>query len=70
MFVTEAGDDKRFLQRIEASIMQSLYNQPSPHRDILDEDMHFARRRHDEEPITVTHVCASTLYGIPKQLVM
>lgn len=70
IFVTDATDKKRLLERIEASIMQALYALPSPHKDILDENMHFAGRRDDEEPILAIHRCHAVLHGIPNQVVM
>lgn len=61
IFVADLNFDRRLLERIDASIMQTLYSQPSPCSDILDKGMHYSARREHEEPITVTNVCSAKL---------
>lgn len=70
IFTTGPISDKRILERIEASVMQALYQLPSPHRDVLDEGMHFSARKDGEDPILVHHSCPAILHGLPSQLVM
>ncbi len=68
IFVTHTVDlrkEERVLERLEAAIMNNLYQQPSPIRDIPDRGMHLAPRRDAETPIIVRNDCAALLYGLP-----
>lgn len=60
--------DKRLLYRIEASIMNNLYQQPPPICDIPDRGMQLAPRWDSEDPITIENKCNEKLYGLPSFL--
>ncbi len=75
IFVTDMGREpwvlereKRVLERMEASIMNNLYRQPSPICDIPDRGMHLAPRKDSENPIIVRNSCAAVLHGLPALL--
>jgi hypothetical protein len=59
---------KGVLERLEASIMNDLYRQPSPICEIPDRGMHLASRRDSENPIIVRNNCAVLLHGLPALL--
>jgi hypothetical protein len=65
IFVTNVGTKPRILERIEASTMNTLYQQPSPFCDIPDRGMMLAPRWNTESPILVKNKCAVMLYGLP-----
>ncbi len=65
IFVTDMGKEKRVLERLEASIMNNLYRQPSPICDIPDRGMHLAPRWRSEDPIIIKNGCAAVLHGVP-----
>ena len=65
IFVTDMGKDPRVLERIEASIMNNLYQQPSPICDIPDRGMQLAPRWDSENLIIVKNKCAVVLHGLP-----
>ncbi|MEJ7842051.1 MAG: hypothetical protein WKF95_09805 [Rubrobacter sp.] len=65
IFVTDMGKEKRVLERLEASIMNNLYRQPSPICDIPDGGMHLAPRWRSEDPIIIKNGCAAVLHGVP-----
>ena len=67
IFVADAGE-KRVYQRLEASIMNHLYRQPSPLCDIPDRGMHLAPRWSSEKPIIIKNRCAVYLHGLPLHL--
>lgn len=71
VFVTATIDmlkEERILERLEASIMDSLYQQPPPFCDIPDKGMMLAPRLKSEKPIIVKNKCAVKLHGIPIRL--
>jgi len=68
IFVANVGIQPRLLERLEASIMNRLYQEPSPFCDVPDKGMMLAPRWESEEIIIVKNECAATLYGLPKQL--
>jgi hypothetical protein len=71
IFITDTVDmsrEARVLERLEAAIMENLYQQPSPIRDIPDRGMHLAPRRNSESPIIVRNNCADLLHGLPAYL--
>ena len=71
IFVTDAGDmriETRVRERLEAAIMDHLYEQPSPICDIPDRGMNLRRRRDSENPIIVRNNCADLLHGLPASL--
>lgn len=61
----ERGKEKRILERLEAAIMLSLYEQPPPICDIPDRGMHLAPRWDSERPIHIKSSCHSVLLGLP-----
>jgi hypothetical protein len=65
IFVANVGTKPRILERIEASIMNTLYQQPSPFCDIPDRGMMLAPRWNTESPILVKNKCEVMLYGLP-----
>jgi hypothetical protein len=68
IFIADIGTEPRILERLEAAIMNRLYSQPSPLRDIPDEGMFLAPRWDSEEPIIATITCEATLHGLPEHL--
>lgn len=68
IFVAEVGTERRLLERIEASIMNHLNEQPSPYCDIPDQGMMLAPRWNDEEPILIHSHSKVSIHGIPKIL--
>lgn len=67
IFVAQPGNDERTLERIEATVMDLLYRQPAPLRDLPDRGMHLAPRRDTEAPIPVGSHCEHVLLGIPSE---
>lgn len=65
VFVTDVGIQPRILERLEASIMNNLYQQPAPFCDIPDKGMMLAPRWDSEPPIIVKNSCPANLYGLP-----
>jgi hypothetical protein len=65
IFITDPGSESRVLERLEASIMGSLYKQPHPICDIPDKGMQLAPRWDMEDPIIVKNHCAVILHGLP-----
>ncbi len=68
IFVADVGKEPRILERLEATIMNTLYKDALPFCDIPDRGMMLAPRWESESPITVFMRCAAKLYGIPQQL--
>ena len=68
IFVANVGVQPRLLERLEASIMDKLYQEPSPFCEIPDKGMMLAPRLEAEEIIVVKNECSATLYGLPKHL--
>ncbi len=68
IFVADVGTEPRILERIEATIMNTLYENTPPFCDIPDRGMQLSPRWKSERPITAFMRCAVELYGIPKQL--
>ena len=67
IFVADIGPEKRMRQRLEAKVMDMLYEQPPPLCDLPDRGVFLARRRSTEKPITVTSISTASLYGIPEK---
>lgn len=65
IFVADVGTQPRILERLEASIMNNLYQQPSPFCDIPDRGMMLAPRWNSENPIIAKNKCAVMLHGLP-----
>jgi hypothetical protein len=64
IFVTDIGIEPRMLERLEASIMNNLYQQPPPICDIPDRGMQLAPRLDSENPIVVNNNCSATIHGL------
>jgi hypothetical protein len=65
IFTVHVGTEPRLLERLEAAIMKSLYQQPSPFCDIPDKGMMLAPRRNSESRLFARNQCAAVLYGLP-----
>ena len=68
VFAADIGIEPRLLERLEAAIMNALYHQSSPLREIPDRGMMLAPRRNTETSMQVNNRCGSLLYGLPSQL--
>ena len=68
IFVADVGTERRLLERIEASIMNHLSQQPSPYSDVPDKDMMLAPRWNDEPPMLMNSRSKAKLYGLPECL--
>jgi hypothetical protein len=68
IFTADVGTQPRILERLEASIMNSLYQQSPPFCDIPDRGMMLSPRWDSELPIIVENKCAALLHGIPLYL--
>jgi hypothetical protein len=64
IFVADIGTEPRILERLEAAIMNNLYQQSSPFCDIPDKGMYLAKRLNSEIPITVKNNCSAVLHGL------
>ncbi len=65
IFVAKMEIEPRILERLEASVMNNLYQQPSPICDIPDRGMQLSSRRDSEDQIIVKNDCAVFLHGLP-----
>ena len=70
IFVANLGDDKRLRERVEAAIMNCLYEEPPPASSIPDRGMMLAPRRTAEHPVHLVSHCGSRLHGLPSVLVV
>jgi hypothetical protein len=68
IFVADVGEGPRILERLEASIMENLYRQPSPFCDIPDKGMFLSPRWDSEKPIVIENDCQETIHGLPRRL--
>lgn len=59
-------DQPRISERIEAAIMNCLYQQPAPLCDIPDKGMFLAPRRQNEQPFIVKNITDVHLHGLPQ----
>jgi len=64
VFAAEFTIERRLLERLEASIMDQLYNASKPFCDIPDRGMMLAPRWQSETPITVVSHATEVLHGI------
>lgn len=64
----EQGKNKRVLERLEAGVMLTLYEQPSPICDIPDRGMYLAPRWESESPIHIKNNSCFVLLGLPHSL--
>lgn len=65
-----AGGGLRLRERLEAGIMDSLYQQPPPFCDLPDRGMFLARRQPGELPVLIRSACSSALHGLPAMLLV
>lgn len=65
IFVADVGKAPRVCERLEASVMNNLYQQLSPFCDIPDRGMQLSPRWDSEEPIIVKNSCAVSLHRLP-----
>lgn len=68
IFVADVGTERRLLERIEASIMNHLSQQPSPYSDVPDKGMMLAPRWNAEPPMLMNSRSKAKLYGLPECL--
>ncbi|MGB9927424.1 MAG: hypothetical protein ACPK85_03335 [Methanosarcina sp.] len=68
IFVEDVGTEPRILERLETTIMNTLYKSAPPFCDIPDRGMMLAPQWKSESPITAFMRCSVELYGIPEQL--
>ena len=68
IFVADVGEDPRILERLEASIMENLYSQPSPFCDIPDKGMFLSQRWDSEDPVFIESNCSVNIHGLPSRL--
>ena len=68
IFLGEMGPEPRVLERLEAAIMNALYEQPPPICDLPDKGMHLAPRWASEVPLLIKTRCATVLHGLPSVL--
>lgn len=64
----ESTKEDRILERLEASVMATLYEQPAPVCDLPDKGMQLAPRRQSERPVKVKNHCTAVLHGLPSFL--
>lgn len=64
IFVADVGRDPRVLERLEASIMSNLYQQPSPLCDIPDRGMQLSPRWDSENLIIIKNNYSAALHGL------
>lgn len=68
VFVADVGSAPRLLERIEAAIMNALYEQQSPCCDIPDRGMMLAPRWGSEESIMVRIKSEVKFLGLPSEI--
>lgn len=68
IFVADIGSGPRIPERLEAAIMNNLYQQPSPICDIPDRGMQLSARWQSEDPIIIKNKCTAVLHGLPSLL--
>ncbi len=68
IFVADIGTRPRLLERLEASIMSTLYSHRSPMCDVPARGMKLAPKWKSEKPIVVNNLCSAILHGIPSTL--
>lgn len=68
VFVASADPVPRLLERVEASIMSTLYAASDPVSAIPDRGMALAPRWPNEQPVLVRNVMAALLHALPQVL--
>ena len=64
IFITELKD-KRLRERIEASIMNNIYNSKENWADLADRGMFLKMRYNSEMPIEANNIADNKIYGLP-----
>ena len=70
VFTAMVDTKPRFLERLEAAIMNSLYNQPAPFSGIPDRGMMLAPCWQSETPIFIQNYSSAVLHGLPERMVI
>lgn len=70
IFTCNIGRERRVLERLEASIMNSVYNGPGPICDFPDRGMYLSSRWDSEKPIIVKNITPEKIYGLPGFLII
>lgn len=68
IFVADIGTEPRILERMEAAVMKTLYQSPTPFCDIPDRGMQLSPRRNSETSIVVRRNCSVILHGFPPEI--
>ena len=68
LFVADIGVEPRLLERLEAAVMNTLYQQSPPLCEIPDKGMMLAPRRKSEDILVVHNQREVRLHGLPDQL--
>jgi hypothetical protein len=68
IFLARIDPAPRILERLEASIMNALYETVGPISEIPDRGMMLAPRWENERPIIARNITSAKLYGLPKCL--
>ncbi len=68
IFVAQVDPTPRILQRLEASIMNTLYTSAVPISEIPDRGMMLAPRWQSERPIIAKNIAPVKLHGLPEYL--
>ncbi|MEB3232495.1 MAG: hypothetical protein VKJ64_15910 [Leptolyngbyaceae bacterium] len=67
IFITEI-DDTRKRERLEASLMNTLYLCKEPWSELADRGMYLRGRYNSELPILVRNICSLKVYGLPSEV--
>jgi len=68
IFLAEIEIKPRLLERLEATIMNTLGQQPSPICDIPDKGMMLSPRWDNEQPLVIRNLSRVRLHGLPSRL--
>ena len=68
VFVDAISSKPFVLERLEAAIMKTLYQEPAPVCDIPDRGIFLAAKKEGEEAITIKNIYSSLLHGLPELL--
>jgi len=68
IFLAEIEIKPRLLERLEATIMNTLSQQPPPICDIPDKGMMLSRRWDNERPLVIRNLSKVVLHGLPSRL--
>jgi len=70
VFTAEVSVEDRILERLEASVMENLYNLPKPLSEIPDRGMQLSPRWDSESPIDVKNASSEVLQVTPKMFLI